>query len=296
MADASAITVIKIGGSVLTDAEAYHRAAALLAAQCDAGRTPVVAVVSAAQGHTDDLLEQARAAARAVDPDHDALDLLWSTGEVRSVALLTLALRAAGVSATGLGAHETGLTASGHGAGEAHLRCNPLLIRTALASVSVVVVPGFIATARGRTVTLGRGGSDWSAVRLAASLGAHRCALIKDVDGYFTADPRTTAGARLVAKLSYEDAIQMAADGCPLVQEQALRAGQQAGLELVVRSVNSAGTRVGPGTTLSGGNDGVRNQDDSRRTAERASDRRGRAAHFSNDDLPTDQARRTPGV
>jgi aspartate kinase len=246
MAKPSALTVMKIGGSVLAGDGAYHQAAEWLAARLDASQhAPIVVVVSAEYGHTDRLLSEARAAAADRRPDQDALDLLWSTGEVRSVALLTLALRAVGVKATGLGLGETGLTGAKSHIGQDSLHCNPLLILAALSTASVVVVPGFVATEAGRVITLGRGGSDWSAVRLAVGLGARHCELIKDVDGYFTADPRTDPCGQLLPTLSYERALEMAAEGCPLVQEQALRAGQGAGLELVVRGMNSPGTRVG---------------------------------------------------
>ena len=92
----------------------------------------------------------------------------------------------------------------------------------ALERFHVVVVPGFLATSGQRVVTLGRGGSDLSAVLLSAALGASRCVLVKDVDGYYTDDPRQRAGAELIQELSYDGALSMADDGCPLVQRQAL--------------------------------------------------------------------------
>src|SRR6185295_6785307 len=101
-------SVVKIGGSVLTGLPAFQSSASFLAKERErGGERKVLAIVSAEYGHTDALAEEAAALAAA--PDRDALDLLWSTGELRSVALLTLALKNAGVAAAPLNAHETGL-------------------------------------------------------------------------------------------------------------------------------------------------------------------------------------------
>ena len=233
----SGVTVVKIGGSVLNGLDGYRRAAAWLAER--AGAEPLVVVVSAEFGQTDALLAQA--ASFSETPDADALDLLWSTGELRSVALLTLALRAEGVRAAGLNVHETGLHRRAPGA---PVDLNPLSIRAALSRHAIVVVPGFLATSRQRVVTLGRGGSDWSAVVLAAALGASRCELIKDVAGYFTADPRVAGDARPIDHLDFDAAMRMADEGCPLVQRQASEEAARANLPLVVRSFESHGSLV----------------------------------------------------
>jgi aspartate kinase len=196
-------------------------------------------VVSAESGHTDALFGEA--AQLAAVPDAAALDLLWSTGELRSVALLTLALQSAGIPAVGFNVHETGLRVR---AGDDRLELNPLALRAALAHHSVVVVPGFLATRHQRVVTLGRGGSDWTAVSLAAALGAGRCELFKDVDGYFTADPNTAADARPIAALTFTEALELADAGCPLVQRQAIVAARNAGMTLVVRSFSGTGSTL----------------------------------------------------
>jgi aspartate kinase len=231
------LTVLKLGGSVLTGRDAYRTAAAFLASRAASPDSRLLVVVSAELGHTDALLDEARAF--AAEPDADALDLLWSTGEMRSVALITLALKAAGVAAVALNPHEAGLRA-----GEATFALNPIALRAALARHTVVVVAGFIATRCQRLVTLGRGGSDLSAVVLAAALGADRLELIKDVDGYFTADPHVHPNAQLIDRLHVDDAVQLADNGCPLVQRQAVAAARDARLPLVVRSLTSAGTSV----------------------------------------------------
>ena len=234
----SAVTVLKIGGSVLTGADGYRRAATFVANRLAGSPERLVIVVSAEHGHTDELHQEATALSHGV-PDGDLLDLLWSTGEIRSVALLSLRLRSAGVRVTGVSVHEIGLRVV---PGDTRIAFNPLAIRAALAHHRVVVVPGFLAVDRQRVVTLGRGGSDWSAVLLAARLGAGRCELIKDVDGYFTADPATHPDAARIPHLSYTTALQMADDGCPLVQRHAIAEAASARLPLVIRSLSSAGT------------------------------------------------------
>jgi aspartate kinase len=251
--------VLKLGGSVLAGADGYRRAAAFVRSlMSDHAR--VVAVVSAECGHTDALLEEAQRL--HATPNVDALALLWSTGELRSVALLTLALNAAGVSAAGLNVHETGLRRGGSGSRRESIDANPLNLRAALEQHRVVIVPGFLATSGQRVVTLDRGGSDWSAVLLAAALRAASCVLIKDVDGYYTGDPRQDADAELIPALSYDDALAMADAGCPLVQRQAIAEARARDIELVIRSFTSRGTSLSKGATH-----GLRNEDDSRRAA-----------------------------
>jgi len=235
--------VVKLGGSVLTGLASYEAAASFLACELRmrAG-TRIVAVVSAEFGHTDALAYQAQ----ALDPAPDAtmLDLLWSTGEIRSVALLTLALRRAQVAALGLNAHQAGLRAVDE---DARIEFHLLPLRAALATHDVVVVPGFLATRRQAVVTLGRGGSDLSAVLLARAIGAAECVLVKDVDGYFTTDPAIDPVAVRIDRLTYTEAINKADEGCPLVQRQALDEGRRAGFPLVVRSFTGTGTVVTPG-------------------------------------------------
>jgi aspartate kinase len=241
VSNCSGLTVIKLGGSVLTDAAAYRRAAAFVGTLAAVAGARVVVVVSAEFGHTDALLSEAQRLVAVPDPD--ALALLWSTGELRSVALLTLALQSAGVRAAGLNVHEAGLRCVRPARG-GRIAVNALGLRAAIARHRVVVVPGFLATSGTRVVTLERGGSDWSAVLLAGALGASRCVLIKDVDGYYTGDPRTESAAQLIPALSYDEALEMADAGCPLVQRQAVAEARARGVELVVRSFDSEGTEM----------------------------------------------------
>ena len=113
----------------------------------------------------------------------------------------------------------------------ADAQVRPLRLRALLADHDVVVVPGFLARGGGDAiVSLGRGGSDLTAVLLAAGLGAARCELLKDVPGYFTADPKRDPDARPIPSLAYARALEMADDGCELVQRHALEAAREHGV------------------------------------------------------------------
>ena len=191
------LAVIKIGGSILTGSRAYRRAAIFIRNRHRASpRERLVVVVSAQDGATDALERTARRIANPADPV--ALDLLWSTGELRSVSLLALHLQALGIAAAALNVHEAGLRLplSEHDAGTVLLN-DPVRLRHALKHHSVAIVPGFLAiNLQGSVVSLGRGGSDLTAVLLAEGLGASRCELIKDVAGYFSCDPHRDPAAR----------------------------------------------------------------------------------------------------
>src|SRR3954470_10934816 len=255
------LSVLKIGGSVFRDDAAYAAAAGFLRDRLAA--TPderLVVIVSAQYGATDALL--AEATTIAGDPAQQALDLLWSTGELRSVALLALHLQRIGVSAVPFNVHQTGLV-SERATGTT---VRPLRLLAALGTSRIVIVPGFLGVSAGGTITsLGRGGSDLTAVLLAASVHADACELVKDVPGYFTADPHAQPDARPIHDLTVDEALRMADAGCPLVQRAALAAAAGAGLPLVIRSMDAAApiTRVHSRNRSS---HGVRHQDDSRRT------------------------------
>jgi aspartate kinase len=230
---------MKIGGSVLTGRRAFRRVAQFLKQRSEKARNEkLVVVVSAELGATDKMERQARAIVE--EPAQRSLDLLWSTGELRSVALLALHLEAAGVSVAGFNVHETGLqSATNHEPCPARPRLTSRHLAETLAEHAVVVVPGFLAVRwNGTIVSLGRGGSDFSAVLLAAGLKASRCELIKDVPGYFEEDPHRNTRAAHLPALSFEEAIRMAQGGCELVQVRALLAAGEASMTLVIRSMD----------------------------------------------------------
>ena len=270
------LSVLKLGGSVLRDDASYASAARFLQQRLSTGPVTkdverLVVIVSAQYGTTDLLLASAQVIAN--EPSPPALDLLWSTGELRSVAILALHLQRIGVSAVPFNVHQTGLVAcpeQGRGAdAPTGTDVRPERLVAALAHARIVIVPGFLGVSAGGAIrSLGRGGSDLTAVLLAAAVRADACELIKDVPGYFTADPHRRADARPIHDLTIEDALAMADAGCDLVQRAALTAADAAGLRLVIRSTDAAApvTYVHPSHE---GKDrsthhGVRHQDDSR--------------------------------
>ena len=258
------LSVLKIGGSVLRDDASYASTARFLAARlAQRDDEKLLVIVSAQYGQTDALLAQAQAVVgRDAGVNNAALDLLWCTGELRSVALLSLHLQALGVSATPFNVHQAGLVACPDRGNTTTVR--PLRLLAALASSRIVVVPGFLGVSPGGTITsLGRGGSDLTAVLLAAAVRADACELIKDVPGYFTADPHRDAGARPIHDLSIAEALAMADAGCDLVQRAALVAAAAANLHIVISSMDAAA----PVTHLRSQHHGIRHEDDSRRAA-----------------------------
>ena len=258
------LNVLKIGGSVLRDAGSFPHVAASLARRLASSPCErLVIIVSAQYGVTDSLLAEAQAIAG--DPDPAVLDLLWSTGETRSVALLTLHLQRLGIDAAGLNAHQTGLAVS-DAAQPGVVDVRPLHLLAALGRARIAIVPGFFAVrAGGAIASLGRGGSDLTAVLLASALRADACELVKDVPGYFTADPHVHADATPIHELTIDAALRMAAAGCDLVQPAALHAAVRTGLPILVRSLDPAAhvTRLLPRSAANG----VLDQDDSRRAA-----------------------------
>jgi aspartate kinase len=236
------IVVIKLGGSILVCPKAYKRAANFLSNRLrEHPDERLVVVVSAQEGATDKLERVAR---KIVSKPHSAaLDLLWSTGEIRSVAILALELQALGVQTAPLNIHQASLSVSNderesiRSGGTA--QGNPEKLFRVLDKYPVAIVPGFFATdSEGVITSLGRGGSDLTAVLLAAGLQACRCELIKDVPGYFTADPHRDTNASHVPELTFEQALEFADSGCDLVQRRAIEEAQRSGLPLIVRSLN----------------------------------------------------------
>jgi len=256
----SRLSVLKIGGSVLRDDRSYANVARFLQTRLTLNQDERLVVIVSAQYGTTDYL-QAEAQTIADDPAQTALDLLWSTGELRSVALLALHLQKVGVSAVPFNVHQTGLI-SDRAAGTS---VRPRRLLDALAHARIVVVPGFLGVSEGGAIaSLGRGGSDLTAVLLASAIRAETCELIKDVAGYYTADPNRDPGAQQIHHLSVADAIRMADAGCDLVQRAALVAASATDLEIVVRSMDADA----PVTHVSGNertaHHGIRDEDDPR--------------------------------
>jgi len=231
--------VYKLGGSILRDAQDYaFYAGRLRDVLSERPNTQLVVVVSAQFGETDRLLAQSFDAGGS--DDDAATALLLATGELQSVARLTIALTRLGVSAVGIGPEQTGITLLDGTRAEDRLAVDRRRVESFLRARQVVVVPGFVGTtSTGQWVTLGRGGSDLSAVALAAALNAESCELIKDVPGYFTRDPNQDANAEHIAQLDFNRALQMAEAGCDLVQLDALRYAKAQRLQLIIRDLKT---------------------------------------------------------
>lgn len=239
------LVVLKLGGSVLVGDGSLPLAVAEIHRHLRAGER-VVAVVSAQAGATDALLERARDIAPRPDPS--LLAAFVSCGEGISSAALALAADAARIPTTLLTPHELGLQVSAHHPDPELVALPSTLLRHRLRRHPLVVVPGFAGLdAAGALWLLGRGGSDLTAIFLAAELGA-RCILIKDVDGWFTDDPRIEPQALRFRTLHWDDAVSRPS---PIVQARAVRTARATGTRFLVRSWGSRhGTRVGPEPTV----------------------------------------------
>lgn len=234
------VVVRKYGGSSVADAARIGRVADRVAALRAAEGCGVVVVVSAMAGETDRLLALARAVAPV--PSRRELDVLLSTGERTSMALLALALEARGVPACSLTGSQSGIITDEHHADARVLEVRPDRILRELAAGRVVVVGGFQGVSRARDITtLGRGGSDTTAVVLAAAVEAERCEILSDVDGVWSADPRLVGDAFRHDALPADLALALARGGAKVLYEDAVRRARDAGVTIV------AGTSFGPG-------------------------------------------------
>jgi len=242
------LIVQKYGGSSLATADRVRHVAGLIARDRAEGERLVV-VVSAMGDTTDDLL--ALAAQITPDPDPRELDLLLATGEHMSGTLLAMALHALGVSAISLTGAQAGIrTDTRHGRARI-ANVDPARLVRELDAGRVVIVAGFQgATGEGflesDVTTLGRGGSDTTAVALAARLGADRCEILTDVEGIYTADPRVVPEARLLPVIGYEEMLELAQQGAQVMQTRAVELGWVNGVVIAVRSTFSdhPGTRI----------------------------------------------------
>ena len=209
-----AMLVQKYGGTSVGDAEKITNVAGRVAAAQAAGNQ-IVVVVSAMGKATDELIALAQSVSKSPEPRE--LDLLLSTGELVSSTLMAMALRELGVSSISMGGAQAGIqTDTAHGrASIVHL--DPARVRRELEAGRVVIVAGFQGiTDEMDITTLGRGGSDTTAVALAAALKAERCEVYTDVDGIYTADPRVVPGARKLAEIGYEEMLELATYGAKM--------------------------------------------------------------------------------
>jgi aspartate kinase len=237
----SRLVVQKYGGSSLADADRIRHVARRIARERASG-SDLVVVVSAMGDTTDHLLELA--ANITDDPDPREMDLLLATGEHMSGTLVAMALQAIGVPAISLTGAQAGIrTDSSHGRARI-ANVDPARVRDEIGAGKVVIVAGFQGATdeshrTGEVTTLGRGGSDTTAVALAARLEADRCEIYTDVEGIFTTDPRVVPDARLIPMIGYEEMLEMAHQGAQVMQTRAVELGWVNGVVIAVRSTFS---------------------------------------------------------
>jgi aspartate kinase len=226
---AAPLVVQKFGGSSLADADGIRRVARRIARERGAGADLVV-IVSAMGDTTDELL--GLAAAITETPDERELDMLLATGEHQSATLVSMALQALGVKAISLSGPQAGITTDGRYGKARIASIEPARVRRELDAGKVVIVAGFQGrsgaaddAAAADITTLGRGGSDTTAVALAARLGADRCQIFTDVRGIYTADPRLVPDARQLPIIGYEEMLELAHQGAQVMQTRAVELG-----------------------------------------------------------------------
>ena len=229
-----ALIVQKFGGTSLGDVERIREVAGRAVAAQKAGND-VVVVVSAMGMETDALVALAHQVSDTPNPRE--YDVLVSTGEQKTAALLAMAIQELGVPARSLLASQIKIHTDDRHAQARIQRIDGELIRGELERGVVVVVPGFQGISpEGNITTIGRGGSDTSAVALAAALGADVCEIRTDVEGVFTSDPGLVPKARKLARVSYDEMLEMASLGAKVLQTRSVRFGKQFGVPIHVRS------------------------------------------------------------
>ncbi len=240
-----ALVVQKYGGSSVADADGIKRVAQRIVATRKAGHS-VVVVVSAMGDTTDELLDLA-AQVSPLPPGRE-LDMLLTAGERISMALLAMAIANLGLEARSFTGSQAGvITDSTHGKARI-IDVTPGRITGALADGAIPIVAGFQGVSQNSkdVTTLGRGGTDTTAVALAAALEADICEIYTDVDGVFTADPRIVRTARRIPWISYEEMLEMAACGAKILQLRCVEYARRYGMPIHVRSSfsNRTGTRI----------------------------------------------------
>ncbi len=228
------LLVQKFGGSSLATAERI-RAAAVRVADSAAGGRPVIVVVSAMGDTTDELIELAYKVSPR--PNERELDLLLSTGETVSATLLAMALHDLLQPAVSLTAAQAGIRSTNVFTKARITDIHPERIFTELRRGKVVIVTGFQGLTEEQDVaTLGRGGSDTTAVALACALGAERCDILTDVEGIFTADPRVVPDARKVHEIGYEEMLELAQLGARVMHPRAVELAELYAMPILVSS------------------------------------------------------------
>jgi len=228
------LIVQKFGGTSVANTERIKNVAARVA-QYHARGDGVVVVVSAMSGVTDGLIKMAKEIMPL--PNEREMDVLLATGEQTTMALTAISLHALGIPAVSLTGAQAGIVTDGVHTKAKIQNITPKKIRELLAQRAVVIVAGFQGqTDDGQVTTLGRGGSDLTAIALAAALKADLCQIYTDVDGVYTADPRIVPQARKLPEISYDEMLELASLGAKVMQSRSVEFAKKFGVVFEVRS------------------------------------------------------------
>ena len=228
------IVVQKYGGSSVADVHKLRQVAERIMRSRRQGHD-VVVVVSAMGDTTDELLKMAKQV--SANPDRRELDMLLSAGERISMALLSMAIRELGGDAISFTGSQSGIITNDRHVDARIIEVRPFRVQDELASGRVVVIAGFQGVSyRKEVTTLGRGGSDTTAVAMAAALNAEYCEICSDVDGVYSADPRVVAAAHRIGTLSYEETQEMAESGAKVLNAQAVEFAKEKGIAIYARA------------------------------------------------------------
>jgi aspartate kinase len=228
------LIVQKFGGTSVANPERIRNVASRVAAY-RAKDTRIVVVVSAMSGVTDNLIKLAKELMPL--PNEREMDMLLATGEQTTIALTAIALQALGVPAVSLTGAQAGIVTDGVHTKARIKNITPKQVHALLNEGNVVIVAGFQGqTPEGQITTLGRGGSDLTAIALAAALKADLCQIYTDVDGVYTADPRVVPGARKLAEISYDEMLELSGLGAKVMQSRSVEFAKKFGVPFEVRS------------------------------------------------------------
>jgi len=241
------LIVQKYGGTSVGTTERIQNVARRLLETQQAGHQ-VVGVVSAMSGVTNRLLELAsEVTGENVDPPEREMDVLLATGEQQTIALVSMAITALGGRAISLTGAQAGITTDAVHTKARISNISPDQIHRLLDGGHIVIVAGFQGTSRdGRITTLGRGGSDLSAIAIAAAVKADLCQILTDVDGVYTCDPRVVPEAKKIQEISYEEMLEMASSGSKVMQNRAVEFANKFGVRFEVCS----SLNTNPGTIV----------------------------------------------
>lgn len=229
-----ALIVQKYGGTSVGSLDRIRNVAARMKRTREEGNQ-VVAVVSAMSGITDKLIGMAKELNET--PPERELDVLLATGEQQSIALVTMALKEIGVDAASITGRQAGIQTCGTHTRGRIMQMDPSLMRNLLDRDKTLVVAGFQGTSMdGMIHTLGRGGSDLTAIAVAAALDADVCQILTDVDGVYTCDPRVVKNARKLPEISYDEMLEMASSGSKVMQSRSVEFAKKFGVVFEVRS------------------------------------------------------------